>query len=206
MCHGADGGGTKNGPSLRYAGTAAVDFMVRTGRMPLSSPKSKLERHTPKFDDAQIRAIVDYTATFTDGPAVPNLDMLHGDLSAGSRLYQAQCAACHQSAAAGGALAYGNAAPSLHRATNTEVAEAVRTGPGQMPKFSPGTLSDRQVANIAAYVHYLHHPDDRGGINLGHLGPVPEGFIAWTLGLGVLILVTGRLGERDRKRDQPSEK
>ncbi|HVX19500.1 MAG TPA: cytochrome c [Acidimicrobiales bacterium] len=202
MCHGAAGVGTANGPSLRAVGTASVDFMVRTGRMPLSSPDARVERHEPKFTSAQVRALVAYASTFTHGPEVPRVRTDDADLGAGATRYQQACAACHQSAGAGGALANGDAAPSLHRSSSVDVAEAVRTGPGEMPTFSPSALSDRDVANIAAYVQYLHHPDDRGGINLGHLGPVPEGFIAWTLGLGVLVLACGRIGVRaaDRAR------
>src|SRR5690349_12897365 len=35
VCHGADARGTHNGPSLRGAGRASVDYWVSTGRMPL---------------------------------------------------------------------------------------------------------------------------------------------------------------------------
>ena len=37
-CHGLDAAGTTNGPSLVTVGPAAVDFMLRTGRMPLANP------------------------------------------------------------------------------------------------------------------------------------------------------------------------
>lgn len=196
MCHGARGIGTKNGPSLRTSGTASVDFMVRTGRMPLSHPGAELERHTPKVDDAERHALVDYTATFTRGPSVPRVPTTGTNLGRGSRLYREQCAACHQSAGAGGALAYGESAPALRHSSRVEVAEALRTGPGQMPAFSARDIPPAEVADIAAYVQYLRKPRDPGGFNLGHLGPVPEGLIAWTLGLGTLLLVCGRLGER----------
>ena len=39
---------------------------------------------------------------------------------------------------------------------------AVRSGPGQMPAFGPSLFSDKEVSEIAAYVQYLHRPDDRG--------------------------------------------
>lgn len=194
MCHGPAGAGTVNGPSLRAAGTASVDFMLRTGRMPLKSPRAKLQRHEPRFDEAEIDAIVAYAASFTRGPAVPTLDLSKAELPSGNRVFREQCAACHQAAGAGGALAYGDAAPSLRHSSPVEVAEAVRTGPGQMPAFTATNLDDTQLADVAAYVRYLQHPSDRGGINLGHLGPVPEGFIAWVVGLGALLVVARRLG------------
>ena len=53
-----------------------------------------------------------------------------------------------------------------------------------MPVFGAQTLSDQQVSDVAAYVQYLHHPDDRGGLGLGHLGPIPEGFVGWVVGMG----------------------
>ena len=37
-CHGQQGQGTVDGPSLQSSGAAAADFMLRTGRMPLNRP------------------------------------------------------------------------------------------------------------------------------------------------------------------------
>jgi ubiquinol-cytochrome c reductase cytochrome c subunit len=65
-----------------------------------------------------------------------------------------------------------------------------------MPVFGPETLSDQQVSDIAAYVQYLHHPNDRGGFGLGHLGPIPEGFVGWVVGLGLLLLAARLIGTR----------
>jgi ubiquinol-cytochrome c reductase cytochrome c subunit len=52
------------------------------------------------------------------------------------------------------------------------------------------------VWDVASYVQYLHHPRDRGGLPLGHLGPIPEGFVAWVVGLGVLLLAARLIGTR----------
>ena len=49
-------------------------------------------------------------------------------------------------------------------------------------------------SSIVRYVEYLQHPRDRGGQNLGHLGPIPEGFIAWAVGLLALVLVVRWIG------------
>ncbi|HET8930322.1 MAG TPA: hypothetical protein VFN21_06670, partial [Acidimicrobiales bacterium] len=78
----------------------------------------------------------------------------------------------------------------------TQVVEAMRIGPGAMPKFPAATISSRQADQIAAYVQELRHPASPGGIDLGRLGPVPEGLIAWVFGLGALIVVTRLLGRR----------
>ncbi|MET9066440.1 cytochrome c, partial [Streptosporangium sandarakinum] len=45
-CHGQDGGGSQNGPSLRDAGPADVDYQVSSGRMPLPAPDAVPQRGT----------------------------------------------------------------------------------------------------------------------------------------------------------------
>ena len=81
--------------------------------------------------------------------------------------------------------------PPLGDATAVQVAEAVRIGPYVMPRFSQRQLSDRELDSIIAYVQYAQHPDDRGGLSLGHLGPVPEGLVAW-------LVAGARAGRRVR--------
>ena len=72
----------------------------------------------------------------------------------------------------------------------------MRTGPGNMPRFGPGTLTDQQVADIVAYVTGpIEKPANHGGLGLGGIGPVAEGFIALLIGVGGLMLV-GLLARR----------
>jgi ubiquinol-cytochrome c reductase cytochrome c subunit len=76
------------------------------------------------------------------------------------------------------------------------VAEAMRIGPANMPRFS-GNLSDSQVRDVVAYVtEKIQHPSNPGGVGLGGVGPVAEGFIALLLGVGGLALVCFWIGER----------
>jgi ubiquinol-cytochrome c reductase cytochrome c subunit len=86
-------------------------------------------------------------------------------------------------------------APSLAQATPVQVAEAVRVGPGAMPKFASQALNDPQVDSVAAYVGRLQQGGNRGGWDLGRIGPVTEGLVAWVLGLGLLLWVVRRLGK-----------
>jgi ubiquinol-cytochrome c reductase cytochrome c subunit len=66
-----------------------------------------------------------------------------------------------------------------------------------MPHFGPGTLSDRQVADIVAYVTgTIQHPNNRGGVFLGGIGPVAEGFIGLLVGVGGLMLIAFWIGDR----------
>jgi ubiquinol-cytochrome c reductase cytochrome c subunit len=69
-----------------------------------------------------------------------------------------------------------------------------------MPVFGERAISSTHADDVAAYVHYLRHPQDRGGANLWHLGPVPEGLVAWVIGIGGVVLLCRWLGERERMR------
>ena len=88
--------------------------------------------------------------------------------------------------------------PPLEDATPTQIAEAIRIGPYVMPHFSKRHLSDDQVDSIIRYVEYAKAPDDRGGWSIGHIGPVPEGLVAWWLGAAVLVGFCIVLGRRLR--------
>lgn len=186
-CHGTDGVGTDVGPSLVGVGAAAADFQLSTGRMPLAEPDSPSVRKAPGFDQADIDALVAYIASLGRGPMVPEVDVADADVAAGGVAYRANCAACHNAAGSGGALSYGKAAPNLFQATPTQVVEAMRTGPGQMPVFGSNELGPATEDDIAAYVtQVLQHPDNRGGLPLGSIGPVPEGLVAALVGLIVI--------------------
>lgn len=197
-CHGADGQGVEDrGPSLIGVGAASADFYLSTGRMPLDRPRSQAERKKVAYSPVQIRQLVAFVASLGPGPPIPDIDPAEGDLAEGNRLYANNCAPCHSSAGAGGALGHAVYAPPLNRSTPLQVAEAIRVGPGAMPVFGPEALDDEQVASVARYVEYLRHPDDRGGLGLGHLGPIPEGFVAWVVGLGAMLMAVRWIGTKD---------
>ena len=73
------------------------------------------------------------------------------------------------------------------------------TGPGTMPVFGNETFSDEEIDSIVRYTVYLQQPDNRGGAPVGGVGPVAEGAIAWTLGIGLLLGVARLLGTRSGK-------
>ena len=211
FCHGVRGGGSNQGPSITSSGTALVDFVVRTGRMPLpfqdgadqslfaSAPPMARGRRPSAYTPEEIDALVAYTSSFVTGPvAVPPPDTEGADVGRGGEIFRLQCAACHQMAGAGGALAYGDVGPPLDHATPQDVVEAMRTGPGNMPVFDASTISDREATDVASYVAYLQDPDDRGGFSLWHLGPVPEGLVAWAVGIVATVLLCRWLGDRER--------
>lgn len=192
-CHGAAGVGGARGPVLVGAGAASAHFYLTSGRMPQAS-EGQAQRKEPAYSPREIEALVAYVATLGDGPAIPELDLDAADLQEGGALYRTNCAACHQAAGAGGALSYGNNAPTLVPATAVQLVEAMLVGPGQMPVF--GQLSDEERDSIAEYVVDLEGVDDPGGLSLGRTGPIPEGFVAIVIGIGATLLAALWIGRR----------
>lgn len=196
-CHGTEAQGTTRAPNLQGLGAATIDFWVSTGRMPLADPTVQAVQKPPRFSRSQTLAIDAYVSSLAPGgPAIPNVNLSLASLAQGESLFSTNCAACHTITGAGDALASGVFAPSLMAATTTQAAEAVRTGPGNMPRFGPNTLTDQQVADIVKYVNYLKAPNDRGGIAIGHVGPVTEGFVGIIIGLGTVMLAGLWIGGR----------
>ena len=150
----------------------------------------------PCTTTSEIAALVAYVGAFGDGPKLPKVNVDNADLAAGGEVYRGNCAPCHSASGSGGALSYGRAAPALSDATPEQVGAAVRSGPGQMPVFGADQLSNKELNNVAAYVQYLRHPEDPGGLAIGHIGPVPEGFVAWFFGVTALLLVVAWIGTR----------
>ncbi len=196
-CHGAEGQGTDRGPSLVGVGAASADFFLSTGRMPLDRPRAQAERKRAAFTPDEIALLTAYVASLGPGPAIPAVDPSRGGLAEGYQLYADNCASCHSSAGVGGALGHAVYAPPLNRATETEVAEAIRIGPGAMPLFGPETFDDREVDSLVRYVVYLRNPRDDGGLDLGHLGPLSEGLVAWAVGLLGVLLAARWIGTQD---------
>lgn len=194
-CHGADAMGIEGrGPSLQGVGEAMVDYELSTGRMPLDAPGDRTVRRAPRYDRRTIGALDGYVASLAGGgPEIPTVG--NGDVSKGGELFRLQCAACHSWAGNGGALLE-REAPSLHASTPTQVAEAVRTGPGTMPTFGNAALDSGQLDDVVAYVRTLAHPDDRGGFGLWHLGPFVEGAVGWFVALGGVLLGLRWIGTR----------
>jgi ubiquinol-cytochrome c reductase cytochrome c subunit len=194
-CHGDDARGHPGqAPSLLRSGAQAADFYLSTGRMPLADPRDEPVRSPPAYSSRARRALVAYLGSL-GGPPVPSVDPASGDLAEGQELFTSHCAGCHQVAAQGGVVP-GAVAPSLQQATPVQIAEAVRVGPNLMPAFPERQIAQRELDSITRYVLSSRDPPDRGGWGIGHLGPIPEGMIAWLLAGAVLLLVVRLLGER----------
>jgi ubiquinol-cytochrome c reductase cytochrome c subunit len=196
-CHGFDGGGLRGqGPSLLGAGEAAADFYLRTGRMPLDQVGEEPLRGKPRYTEGQIQALDAYVGTLGPGPAIPRVRPQDGSPSEGMRLFGESCSGCHGIGGKGG-VAIGGYAPPLGEATPIEVGEAIRVGPYVMPNFSKAQIDQADLDSIARYVQLTQNPDDAGGFGIGHIGPVPEGLVAWFAAIAAMLLVARLIGERN---------
>jgi ubiquinol-cytochrome c reductase cytochrome c subunit len=193
-CHGDAGQGTSAAPALTNSGPAALDFYMRTGRMPLGRLGTPPQEQPPTLSAAQIAAITAYASSFSQGPQIPAVTT-GADLSRGWQLYVNNCAACHGASGDGGSVGAGMNAPSLLHIDPVGIAEAMLIGPGPMPKFN---LPQDQVNAIASYVESLRNPVAPGGFPLSGSGPVPEGIIAALFGVVLLIVIARWVARRDR--------
>ena len=199
-CHGENGEGittkrgTQYGPPLAGVGAAAVDFQVGTGRMPMARPGAQAQKKEVVYSKDEIAALAAFVASLAPGPPVPaasqydttNVD--NESIVRGGEFFRTNCTACHNFAAAGGALPGGKYAPSLNGVSNKHIYEALITGPQQMPVFSDTVLKPTEKRDIIAYVNFIRSQPKYGGADLGSLGPVTEGLAAWVIGLGALVV------------------
>jgi len=191
-CHGLALEGTEDGPTLIGVGAASVDFQVGTGRMPLAMSGPQAEVKPVQFTTEQIRALAEYVASVSPGPAIPDEEYLtgEGDLAIGGELFRINCAMCHNVAGAGGALTEGKYAPPIMGVSAAHIYEAMLTGPQNMPVFNDDNISPEDKANIIAYLKYLETTPSVGGATLGSLGPVSEGLFVWIAALGLIVGIT----------------
>ncbi len=196
-CHGLQAQGTGNGPTLIGIGAAAVDFQVRTGRMPLAQQGAQAPAKIPTYSAEEINQLAAYIASLAPGPAIPTaeqLDFADADVALGGELFRANCSQCHQAAGQGGALTRGKYAPTLMGAEPIDIYEAMITGPQSMPVFNDKTLPPKDKQAIISYIDHLQTAPQPGGNALGSFGPVTEGLFLWTAGLAALIIAAVWIG------------
>ncbi len=192
-CHGLNGEGGSQGPSLIDVGAANADFQVSTGRMPMARPGAQAPRKTNTYTDEEVAALAAYVGSLGNGPKIPTQEQYDPEgldaeaIARGGEMFRTNCSACHNFEGAGGALPNGKYAPPLTGLEGKTIWEAMRIGPQQMPKFGPGAVTDEDVRSIVGYLEQLH-AQPAGGVSFGGLGPVAEGFWAWIIGIGSLTL------------------
>jgi ubiquinol-cytochrome c reductase cytochrome c subunit len=186
-CHGPDGKGTGQAPSLEAVSEAGVAAQtVRSG-------KDGMPSFAGQLSDTEISAVAQYVAT-----DIATVSLAGGDVSRGNSLYGLNCAGCHGSTARGGALVdAGENAPDLDELRPSEIATAIRSGPGPMPVFPPSVLNQYDLSSIVMYVETLQQPEDPGGLALWHRGPMTEGLAAAAV-IGLLALAAVWIEKRGR--------
>lgn len=180
-CHGESGEGISGvvsiaGPSLQAEHNLGnVMTAIETG-----------PSHMPAFSRllsvTEIRSVAGYV---TDKIAV--IPLTGGNISEGGKLFSVYCAACHRTAVRGGALAFTDVnAPDLSHKSPALIAGAIRWGPGPMPAFTPGVISNQQLDSIVTYLKFAQHPPTPGGNSISWEGPVPEGLFGF---FGVFTII-----------------
>jgi ubiquinol-cytochrome c reductase cytochrome c subunit len=205
-CHGAQQWGSPDGPSLHHVGLASVDFYLSTGRMPAAAPWVEIahrdERAGQQLPFAQIRALEAYLApVVAGGPPLP--EVISGSNAAhGKQLYETNCQQCHAVGGDGGSIGRSDWAPALHQATINEVADAVRAGPGEMPRFGDRQLPQSDLNDLAGYVLAMQNDQPGSSIPSPSAGPVPEGALGY-IAIVLLITFVFAYWRHDRKRLKP---
>jgi ubiquinol-cytochrome c reductase cytochrome c subunit len=190
-CHGLNLEGGVIAPSLVGVGAASVDFQVGTGRMPMADMSQQAMRKEPLYAPEEVAALAAYVASLAPGPEIPTEAQLNyerdGSTAEGGELFRTNCAMCHNFAGQGGALTQGKYAPTLMGIETKHIYEAMVTGPQAMPVFSDKTITPEEKLSIIKWIKSAEAEPNLGGASLGRVGPVTEGLLVWTFGLGILI-------------------
>jgi ubiquinol-cytochrome c reductase cytochrome c subunit len=201
-CHGLNSEGGVIAPSLVGVGAASVDFQVGTGRMPMADMSTQAMRKEPLYTPEETAALAAYVASLAPGPEIPTEAQLNyerdGSTAEGGELFRNNCAMCHNFAGQGGALTQGKYAPTLMGVEPKHIYEAMITGPQAMPVFSDKTITPKEKMDIIKLIKHAESEPNLGGASLGRVGPVTEGLLARTFGLGILIGVAVWLAMKAR--------
>ena len=189
-CHGLNAEG-QVAPSLIGVGAASVDFQVGTGRMPMADMSTQAMRKEPVYDAEETAAVAAYVASLAPGPEIPAESSLNyerdGSTAEGGELFRNNCAMCHNFAGQGGALSQGKYAPTVMGVEAKHIYEVMITGPQSMPVFSDTIITPEEKLSVIKWIKAAENEPNLGGAALGRVGPVTEGLLVWTFGLGLLI-------------------
>ena len=208
-CHGIAGSGISHprpgagnilgaGPPLRGVGAEAANFYLTTGYMPLSNIHAEPAQSRVLFSNKEIRSLTRYVASLGKGPAIPDPAPASGSVREGFDLFDLHCAGCHQIDARGGYVT-GARVPPLQGKTATQIAEAVRIGPYEMPRFGSRQISNTQLNSLVRYVLSTSRISNNGGWGIGNLGPIPEGLVVWWIAIPLILIACLFVGRRMRR-------
>jgi ubiquinol-cytochrome c reductase cytochrome c subunit len=155
-CHGVRGEGrvgeatgVEAGPPIRGLEVAYHDQLLRTGRMPIREPQAGITRD--QLTAAEREAVIGWmTEAFGLVGQIPEVG--EGDRGRGHELYAISCSACHGATGQGGIGAEGTRILGVAGLDRVAVAEAIRVGPFDMPRFDEAVLDDDDLAAVATFV------------------------------------------------------
>jgi mono/diheme cytochrome c family protein len=154
VCHGENGGGTAAGPSLAGGRLTVADFTTAVRRGQRTMPAYGAQQ----LPDDRLAAIHAYLES------QPTPSVAAGSADAGARLFAAYgCASCHANEAQGGVTG-----PRLgpEPITFARFAWYVRQPTLQMPPYSTAVVSERDLADIYAFVESRARPPPLDSISL----------------------------------------
>ncbi len=126
--------------------------------MPMAKSAPQAPVKDPEYTAEETKQLAAYIASLGPGPAIPDDEYtdISGktakQISEGGEFFRTNCTACHNSVGAGGALPGGKYAPKLDGVSAKHIAEAMITGPQQMPVFSDDVITPEDKSNIIAYI------------------------------------------------------
>lgn len=184
-CHGADGTGGKDegAPPLVGMEAAQVDLVLRTGRMPPAREDGSGKGPIEWDDHSRELLLAHLTAVFDLEGAIPTPE--EGEAAVGREVFAKHCAACHGYTGDGGVGGAGAFVPRLLGLDPVTLAEAVRVGPFQMPRFADEQVSDQDLGHIAAYLDEVA-TEEATLLNLVELNPV---FLAAFVGVLAIAML-----------------
>lgn len=184
VCHATDGAGTGAGPPIDEVPIALMDLTMRTGYMPLTDERHGVRER--EFTDAEREAALAYMVERFDLDGQVE-EPAAGDVVRGQDLYTLHCAQCHGATGEGGVSGRDATVPATRGVEPMLIAQAVRTGPFQMPPFSDEQIDDEALDAIVAF---LADQPPQSPLGLADLTR-PAAF-GWALLLGGLVLAACR--------------
>jgi ubiquinol-cytochrome c reductase cytochrome c subunit len=203
-CHSITGGEAR-APDLRQVSVPYADLVLRTQRMPPGDPEGRTKGNV-RYSDEDREALVTYLTEQFDLEGEVT-EPGEGDPARGREIFATHCAACHGSTGAGGVAGGGAITPNLIGLDGLTLAQAIRVGPFQMPRFSPDQISDQGVGDIAAFMDVVA---EEPGTLLGFAELNPVFASAFVLALSIVVLlscmwITGRVQMFPDRRDDEEE-
>lgn len=215
QCHGAAAAGGQvpeyggQAPSLlpdenERIDVAYLDLVMRTGRMPpAESPWDNRERAVD-VDEAERAALIAFMVQEFGVPGeVPEVDAEEGNPANGQAVWTANCAHCHGSTGQGGVAGAGAWTPDVAGKDAEVIAEAIRVGPFNMPRFEDSQITEQEIDDVAAFMEESATEEGTPVLGLVELNPVYASAFVFLFSVAALLSLIW-IGGRPARLADPS--